>query len=159
MILEGLAWSSEGEQGVAGLLGEPTGPHLDHRVSLTGAIAQCPALGGWPACGLGSLSWVSPTDTQLEYAKLTGACIPQEPGIPTVGRGHSTRQSGVWVGHPMEPTQASRTAAALKLGSLSCPWGGMEAAPLLGRSKTLSQPPPPWGAQDLQGLRSAGSQK
>ena len=124
MILEGLAWSSEGEQGMAGLLGEPTGPHLVHRVSLTGATAQRPALGGRPACGLGSLFWVSPTDTQLEYAKLTGACIPQEPGIPTVGRGHSTRQSGVWVGHPMEPTQASRTAAALKLGSLSCPWGG-----------------------------------
>lgn len=49
----------------------------------------------------------------------------------------------------MEPTQASRTAAALKMGSLSCPWDGREAAPLLGRSKTLSQPRPLWEARDL----------
>ena len=45
------------------LLGEPMGPHRVHWVSLTGALALRTALGGRPACGLGSLSWVSPTDT------------------------------------------------------------------------------------------------
>lgn len=95
------------------LLREPREQHWIHRVSLVGTLTLCPVLGGRPACGLGSLSWVSPTDTQLECARLTGAHIPQGPGIPTVGRGHSTRQLGLWV-------RASRGAHS-GLEDCSCP--------------------------------------
>lgn len=60
--------------------------------------------------------------TQLEYARLTGACIPQGPGIPTVGQGHSTRQSGVWV-------RASHGAHS-GLEDCSCPQDGESELPL-----------------------------
>lgn len=137
-----------------GTLGEGGRPCAEGRAP-SGQVASpacsLPVPGAEPRAGVGGRRPASRPGplppTQLECAGLTRAWIPQGPGIPAVGRGHSspalsTRRRGVWAVTPtdsgLEPGSPLPGRVPRLPGKARRPWGHVPASPL----SPHSSPPP-----------------
>lgn len=129
-----------------GTLGEGGHPWAEGRAP-SGQVASpacsLPVPGAEPRAGVGGRRPASRPGpllpTQLECAGLTRAWIPQGPGIPAVGRGHSspalsTRRRGVWAVTPtdsgLEPGSPLPGRVPRLPGKARRPWGHVPASPL-----------------------------